>query len=135
MINVNNKGFTLIELLVTITLLAIITTISFVSINSIIEESKRSDCKNTLDGIKSAAGEYVSDNRYKNSFVNSVTETGNVKTLNITAEVLTTNNYLTGDIVNPFTKEVITPSTLTIALELYDDYTLKTATINGLSCE
>ena len=59
----NNKGFTLVELIATIALLAVIAIISFVSINEVINQSKVNDCKNLLFSIKSAAKEYVSDNR------------------------------------------------------------------------
>ena len=121
----NNKGFTLIELLATVALLAIIVTISFVSINSIIKQSKVNNCEIIVNNLKSAASEYVSDNRYKNDFVNSIT---NFKTT-ITADTLVNGNYLKGSIKNPFDNNEITPSTIEISIELNDDYTLKTATI------
>lgn len=123
MIKVNNKGFTLIELLVTIALLGIIISISFISINSVIEKSKIRDCEHIIDSVRSATSEYVSDNRY-----GTITDY-------LTAQDLIDMDYLNGDIVNPFTKEAITPSSITINIVLNDDYTLKKATVNGLSCE
>ena len=58
------NGFTLIELIATIALLAIIAIISFVSINGVVNQSKVNNCESLMMNIKTAAKEYVSDNRY-----------------------------------------------------------------------
>ena len=60
----NNKGFTLIELIATIALLAVISIISFVSVNGVINQNKVNNCESLMMNIKTAAKEYVSDNRY-----------------------------------------------------------------------
>ena len=113
----NNKGFTLIELLATIALLAVIATISFVAISGVIEEGKKKDCETLVNNIKSATNEYVSDNRYNNIFSSKVAT--------INASDLTSENYLKGDIINPFNKVKITPSTIKINITLNDNYTVK----------
>lgn len=121
----NNKGFTLIELLATIALLAVIATISFVAISGVIEEGKKKDCETLVNNIKSATNEYVSDNRYNNDFVNKVVKDNGEKKLTIDASYLTGGDYLKGDIINPFNKVKITPSTIKINITLNDNYTVK----------
>lgn len=117
----NNKGFTLVELIATIALLAVIAIISFVSINEVINQSKVNDCENLLSSIKSAAKEYVSDNRYNSNFDND-----NDKIENITSKTLIDNNYLSGNIVNPFdNNETINAENIKIQIQLKDDYTAK----------
>lgn len=115
----NRRGFTLIELIVTIALLAIIALISFVSINGVIKQNKINNCNILVNNIKNATSEYVSDNRYKNLNID-----------NFTAKKLIDGNYLSSPIVNPFTKEEISPDSILISIELNSDYTLKKATIN-----
>ena len=122
-----NKGFTLIELIATIALLSIIVVISFVSINKVLDQSKTNDCNSLVSSIKSSAKDYVSDNRYNNEFVKKV---NNYK-VTINADTLTTSNYLTSPIINPYTKEEITASTITINIELYNNYTVKTVTVTA----
>lgn len=122
----NNKGFTLIELLATIALLAVIATISFVAISGVIEQGKVRDCETLVNNIKSATNEYVSDNRYNNDFVEKVKkENVKEKTISINASDLTGGHYLKGDIINPFNKAKITPSTIKINITLNDNYTVK----------
>ena len=108
--NLNNKGFTLIELIATIALLAVIAIISFVSINGVVNQSKVNDCEALVMNIKSAAKEYVSDNRYAS--INK----------NITAQDLINGKYLSSPIINPFTKEDIDASTIKINITLKEDY-------------
>ena len=114
----NNKGFTLIELLVTVALLSVIATISFVSINNIIKESKVNDCKSIVDSIKSATSEYVSDNRY-----------GTLNIDGFNAKILIDNNYIKNPIYDPFTKNEINAENIKITITLNRDYTLQKATI------
>ena len=117
----NNKGFTLIELLATIALLAVIATISFVAISGVIEQGKVRDCETLINNIKSATSEYVSDNRYDKEFIRIVSDNVAI----IDASYLTGGNYLKGDIINPFNKVKITPSTIKINITLNDNYTVK----------
>ena len=117
----NNKGFTLIELLATIALLAVIATISFVAISGVIEQGKVRDCEILVNNIKSATSEYVSDNRYDKEFIGIVSDNAAI----IDASYLTGGNYLKGDIINPFNKVKITPSTIKINITLNDNYTVK----------
>lgn len=117
----NNKGFTLIELIVTIALLAVISVISFVSINGVIEQNKYSDCENLISNIKSAAKEYVSDNRYDNNFVNNVDKS----TMNVELSVtnLINENYLSDNIINPFDNEQDVTANIKILVVLNNNYT------------
>lgn len=128
--NLNNKGFTLIELIATIALLAVIAIISFVSINGVVNQSKVNDCESLIMNIKSAAKEYVSDNRYNFNNNNS---------FEITAQKLIDDKYLSSPIVNPFTKEDIVASTIKINITLKDDYSANTVTVkngtNDIKCE
>lgn len=128
----NRKGFTLIELLVTIALLSIIVTISYVSINRVIEQSKVNDCNSIAGNIKSAVSEYVSDNRYNNDFVSSV-DTSDVENYNVNIDGRVLKNYLSNNITNPFDKDdVITLDELEkikINVELYKNYTVKKVNI------
>ncbi len=123
----NNKGFTLIELLATVALLAVIVTISFVSINSMIKQNKVNNCETIVNNLKTAASEYVSDNRYNKAFVDSIVD---FKTT-ITADTLVNDNYLKGSIKNPFDNNDIIANTIEISIELNNDYTLKSATITA----
>ena len=126
----NNKGFTLIELIATIALLGVISIISFVSINGVIKKSKVNDCESLVSNIKSAAKEYVSDNRYNFSSNES---------FSIMADKLINDNYLSSPIVNPFNKEDIDANTIKITIELKDDYSAKNIVVmNGdgvINCE
>ena len=89
----NNKGYTLIELIVTIALLAIISTISFVAINSAIQKSKDKECENIRNSLKSAAVVYFSNHRY-----DSTTKT------EVTYSELQAEKVITGDTVkDPYT--------------------------------
>lgn len=120
----NNKGFTLIELVATIALLGVIAVISFVSINTVIEKSKVSDCESLVSNIMSAVKDYASDNRYNLS---------NNNTLNITGDLLVDEKYLVGPVINPFTNSEIIPSDIRIEVELNSDYTVKKITIGAPS--
>ena len=121
----NNKGFTLIELIVTIALLAIIAIISFVSINGVVNQSKVNNCESLKMNIKTAAKEYVSDNRYKNTF-----DSDNDKIEIIDVELLTDNHYLSEDIVNPFdNSKSVDGSKFLIKVQLKDDYSASDVSI------
>lgn len=121
----NNKGFTLVELIAVLALLAIIMVISFVSIISVIDDSKIKDCNNQLKSIQTAAKEYVSDNRYKNEFVNQVAE----ENMLVTIEVSDLN--LSDSITDPFDKNGYIYNSskninnIYIKVILNDDYTAK----------
>ena len=124
----NNKGFTLVELIATIALLAVIAIISFVSINEVVNQSKVSDCENLLLSIKSAAKEYVSDNRYNNDFDND-----NDMIENITSKMLIDNNYLSDNIVSPFdNNKIIKAENIKIQIQLNSDYTAKKVDLFGI---
>ena len=122
----NNKGFTLIELIVTIALLAIILTISFVSITAVINSNKEEQCNNLVNSIKSASEEYVSDNRYNSEFIKSVRN----KSITIDGSVLVNNNYLNGTIINPFNNEEIVSNSIKITITLNNDYTVSSISID-----
>ena len=130
----NNKGFTLVELLATIALLAVIAIISFVSINGVLKKSKVNDCEILVSNIKSAAKNYVSDNRYNLEVSNGKkkldeneirsVETAQGETANfimITGDKL--SSYLSGDLTNPFTKERLDEDKINILIVINDDYT------------
>ena len=122
----NRKGFTLIELIATIVLLGIISSISFVSITKVLKQNKIDNCHTLINNIKSAAKEYVSDNRYKNPFSTKRVET--------TAKYLVDNNYLSQPIYDPYEKNEMTSSELTaikVIIDLYDNYTVKTVTVQN----
>ena len=122
----NNKGFTLIELIVTIALLAIILTISFVSITAVINSNKEEQCNNLVNSIKSASEEYVSDNRYNSKFIKSVKN----KSITIDGSYLVNNNYLNGSIVNPFNNKEIDASSIKLTITLNNDYTVSSISID-----
>lgn len=123
----NNKGFTLIELIATILLLGVLAIIAFVSITGILSQSKVNDCENLVNNIKSAAKDYVSDNRYSNVF-NNVYD--NVL---IDAGSLVNGKYLSSPIINPFTKEEIKLEDVKIKIKLNNDYTVKSVDIEAPS--
>jgi len=135
----NKKGFTLIELIATIALLAIISVISFVSINGVIQESKVKDCENLKSSIKTAAKEYVSDNRYNVSDDGGVEKMdgetieveGLKKYIVLTDEDLLTENKLTSEayngegkkvLVDPFTGDNMVLGSVKIKIYLNDKY-------------
>lgn len=116
----NKKGFTLIELVTVIALLGIIAIIAFVSIFAVIKKNKVSNCENLLLSIKSAAKDYVSDNRYNWSNNSSKT---------ITAETLVNGDYLSSPIIDPFDDSPLTASNIKITISLNSDYSAKDVTI------
>ena len=125
----NRKGFTLIELIATIAILAVIALISFVSITKVLEKSRIDNCNILVENIKTSAEEYVSDNRYDSAFVSKVDDNSNKVT--ITAADLN----LKGDIINPISNETITKSTVKIEITLNKDYTAKSVSVSGISCD
>ena len=133
----NNKGFTLVELVATIALLAVISVISFVSINTVVSNSKISNCEKLVQSIKTATKEYVSENRYNSSF-----DSNNDKIEWIDADTLINGHekYLVGPIVNPFNNEVITASDISIRITLNGDYSANEINVynkmgNKVNCE
>lgn len=126
----NNRGFTLIELIATIALLTIIAVISFVSINGVLEHEKVADCENLIGNIKSAASEYVSDNRYKSDFVSGV----NNGMVIIKGDALG-EDYLKGEVIDPFNKNTISLDTIEITIYLNKDYTARDVIVKGISCD
>lgn len=120
--NMNNKGFTLIELIATIALLAVISLISYVSITKVLEQNKINQCETLVNNIKSAAKEYVSDNRYNKDFINSLKE-GNE--IDLPLSELVNNNYLTGELKNPITDEPIKISDVKINIDLNENFSVK----------
>ena len=116
----NKRGFTLIELVATIALLGIIAVISFVSINAVVNKNKENNCEILVSSIITATKDYVSDNRYN---IDELTLD------NFNASILVNNNYLDGQIKNPYTKEDITPDSIKILVELNEDLTYKTSSI------
>ena len=137
----NNKGFTLVELIATIALLAVIAVISFVSITEVINQSKISDCENTIRSIMSATKDYVSDNRYNirvsgtKEYLDDVFEikkTGSQKYIDINANNLISKDYLSSPIVDPFDNEVeIDPNNIKIRVYLQNDYTIGYTPLNS----
>ena len=134
--NMNNKGFTLVELIATIALLSIIAIISFVSISGILQKSKINDCNNLLVSIKSATKEYISDNRYNDTFISSVSTEDGKKIVEFDASVLNTSVsnkngrvYLDSDVMesgnpmlsNPFDGSYMDYSSVKIKVYLNDD--------------
>ena len=116
----NRKGFTLIELIATIALLGIIVTISFISINKVIEQSKENDCESLLKSIKTAANDYASDKRYSES-INSIVANG------ITVQDLIEGEYISNP-VNPYNKSEINPNYIKITYSFN-----KNLTVNSIS--
>ena len=115
----NKKGFTLIELIVTILLVAMISSIAFVSINKSIQKSKQKECLNIKTSIRSAADLYFSDNRY-----NPVES--------VTAQKLKEDGYLNikeSYITNPVNKQNIELSNISIPND-----TSGVAGVTGLNC-
>ena len=125
----NNKGFTLIEVMATIAILGVIAIISFVSVTAIVKSNKTDQCNNIIESIKMASIEYVSDNRYNSSF------TGQVSNNNVTISggTLLAGRYLNKEIINPFTKDNVTNS-ISITINLKDDYTVNTVSVTGMNC-
>ena len=123
----NNKGYTLIELIATIALLAIIAVISFVSVNGVIKKNKIENCHTVVNSITTATNEYVSDYRYNSLFVNSVGD--DYQTI-ISGSTLLEEHYLNSDIIDPYTKEVIDPTSISVSVYLGYDYAMRAAVIN-----
>lgn len=122
----NNKGFTLIELIATIALLAIVVTISFVSINAVVKSNKIEQCNNLVSSIEMATKEYVSDNRYKDTINNKIFTINDINTI--------LKGYITLPIIDPNTKDDITGN-ISVNVELNDDYTVKNIVVYGINCD
>lgn len=129
----NNKGFTMVELVATIALLSVIMIISFVSINAVIDNSEINECNALVSNIKSATKEYFSDNRYNLDNISGYKVDNNDKKYEVNVSVLTSNNYLTSDIVNPFDDEKLNTDDIKINVELNDNYTIKEIIVKNSS--
>ena len=146
--SMNNKGFTLIELIATIALLAVISLISYVSITKVLEQNKINQCETLVNNIKSAAKEYVSDNRYNKDFVNSLKEGNDYKySMELSLSELVENNYLNAiidkddegnDIIkNPIDDdEPILVDNVKINIDLNENFSVKEVkSVSGIVCE
>ena len=123
----NKSGFTLIELLATVTLLAIIAAISFVSINAVVKNNKDTQYKNLQNSIKVAARDYGSDNKYEER---SGTE------ISVGLSKLLSDGYLTGPIKNPYTNEEMSDSDIegvSVIITFDGNNKVTNVTINGLN--
>ena len=114
----NNQGFTLVELIVILVLLSVISIISFVSINSVIEKNKINSCNNVINNIKNATKDYISDNRYNQEFNPS-----NDKNINFEGSILVDEEYLSDEIYDSFSNEVITDRIM-VDVSLNDDFSV-----------
>ena len=123
----NKKGFTLIELIAAIALLAIIAVIAFVSVSKVITKNKIENCKTLVKNITVAAAEYAGDNRYKSTFINRITS----NELLITADELVNNNYLNGEIIDPYDKSTIEANAISVHMYFNSDYTIKYITVDS----
>ena len=123
----NRRGFTLIELIVTLALLAVISVISFVSIGGALNSSKDNECDNLVSSIKSAAKEYVSDNRYKGL------QPDEKKRIYISAKTLIDGKYLSNDTINnPYDSDkTIDPDSIPITIVVNDDFTANEVLISN----
>lgn len=98
-----NKGLTLIELLAVLIVIAILGTITFVSVLSKIEDTNKKSEKLLISSIENSAELYILENRYNYS----------EGTFTITVQNLIDAEYLRKDnLKNPLTKENIDTSTL-----------------------
>lgn len=81
----NNKGFTLIELLATITVLALVVTITYSSVISIINNSKSSSEKAFIKEVSSIIEDYIALKAINYSYSECSSDDSNCKDIN--------NNY------------------------------------------
>ena len=124
--NINNKGFTLIELIVTILLLSVISIISFVAINGVIEKNKVSNCETLVNNIKLATKEYISDHRYDDDF--NVSE--------MTVKTLIDNDYLVGPVYDPFDNgKELNPQNIKLFIDHNSSYTVNNISVKNGSSE
>lgn len=86
----NRKGFTLIELLATITILAVVSSITIVVINVIVNKAKENAQKLTIDNIEKQAANYIKEEMNQNIW----TANGNLEYQCITIQNLIDTGYL-----------------------------------------
>ena len=86
----NRKGFTLIELLATITILAVVSSITIVVINVIVNKAKENAQKLTIDNIEKQAANYIKEEMNQNIW----TANGNLEYQCITIQNLIDAGYL-----------------------------------------
>lgn len=96
---INKKGFTLIELVMVIALLAIMALILVPNVLVLIDKNNEKSCNSLKDNIISSAKLYVSENKYQIGF-----DCSNIPKEVKISELLGYGN-LTGDVINPVTKE------------------------------
>ena len=96
------KGFTLAELIGVIVVLALISLITIPAVSKILKQNKKELCENQMRNIIEAARSYGAENIFA-----LPSEDGDVKT--ITLGDLIDGGYISGNIENPVTKEIIDP--------------------------
>lgn len=99
-----NKGFTLIELIFVIVILSLLSLILVPTIQNLINKNTENMCDTLNDSIKSAAKEYLVENKYELSIICDTTKT-------IKLKELVDNNYIKGPIKNPKTKNELNLNT------------------------
>ena len=97
----NKKGFTLIEILIVISLLAIITTSSFIAFRSINENSKNNDYTKLVEEFKTTAEVYVD----KNEELRKNIYNKEINYYDVTLNMLLKDGLIENDIVNPKTNK------------------------------
>lgn len=97
----NKKGFTLIEILIVISLLAIITTSSFIAFRSVNENSKNNDYTRIVEEFKTTAEVYVD----KNEELRKNIYNKEINYYDVTLNMLLKDGLIENDIVNPKTNK------------------------------
>ena len=103
----NRNGFTLIELLAVIVVLALITSVTVVSITSFFGRSKENTEKIFKEELSSMIEDYITMNVYKFS-CNASGDCGTITLQNLITAGLTTQN----DLINPVNEQVCSTSTV-----------------------
>lgn len=124
----NRNGFTLIELLAVIVLLALITSVTVVSVTSFFGKSKENTEKIFKEELSNMIEDYITMNVYKNYFnCNASGDCGTITLQNLIDAGLTTEK----DLIDPVNEETCSPSTV-ISIKRDDNYVYCFTT--SLSC-
>lgn len=120
----NKKGFTLIELIAALVIIALISTIVIINLDSVVNQTnsrKEADFKTDLEKAACVYIDLQANASYKNTCYSS-------GTCNVTVAQLISGGIITSDMEDPVTKQNISPSL--VVTVTWNNLGVKTCTFN-----
>ena len=124
------KGFTLVEVILAIAIMALLVLILVPNVLALLNKNNVKSCNNLKSNIESAAKLYVTNNKYKLSFICDTPKNITFKTLVDSGDLKLDS---TGKIINPIDNtEILLSNTVTVIYNCNSNSF--TYTVNNIDC-